>query len=66
MIKTEQIWTMEINYSHPEGVVILKTIFPPEQSEYYSLVKKTRRAVKSAGVTKRSVTAAIKKARLNE
>ena len=49
-----------------EGVVILKTISPPEQSEYYSLVKKTRRAVKSAGVTKRSVTAAIKKARLNE
>lgn len=46
-----------------EGVVILKTISPPEQSEYYSLVKKTRRAVKAAGVTKASVTAAIKKAR---
>ncbi len=46
-----------------EGVVILKTISPPEQSEYYSLVKKTRRAVKAAGVTKASVSAAIKKAR---
>lgn len=46
-----------------EGVVILKTIFPPGQSEYYDLVKKTRRAVKAAGITKASVTAAIKKAR---
>ena len=46
-----------------EGIVILKTIFPPEQSEYYDLVKKTRRAVKTAGVTKASVSAAIKKAR---
>ncbi|TLY46944.1 MAG: hypothetical protein E6K54_07785 [Gammaproteobacteria bacterium] len=46
-----------------EGVVILKTIFPPEQSEYYDLVKKTRRAVKTAGVTKASVSAAIKKVR---
>ncbi len=46
-----------------EGVVILKTIFPPEQSEYYSLVKKIRRAVKISGVTKASVSAAIKKAR---
>ncbi|WP_342146688.1 AbrB/MazE/SpoVT family DNA-binding domain-containing protein [Rickettsiella endosymbiont of Aleochara curtula] len=46
-----------------EGVVILKTIFPPEQSEYHSLIKKTRRAVKRAGLTKASVSAAIKKAR---
>lgn len=49
-----------------EGIVILKTIFPPEQSEYYSLVKKTRRAAKKAGITKSSVNAAIKKAREND
>ncbi len=45
-----------------QSVVILKAIPPPDQSEYYSLVKKTRRAVKAAGVTKASVTAAIKRA----
>lgn len=46
-----------------EGIVILKTICPPQQSEYHNLVKKTRLAAKVAGVTKASISAAIKKAR---
>ncbi|MFZ2486304.1 MAG: AbrB/MazE/SpoVT family DNA-binding domain-containing protein [Candidatus Rickettsiella isopodorum] len=46
-----------------KGVVILKTISPPEQSEYFPLIKKTRRAAKLAGITKSSVNAAIQKAR---
>jgi AbrB family looped-hinge helix DNA binding protein len=46
-----------------EGVVILKTIFQPEQTEYNSLIKKARKAAKKVGLTKADVSNAIKQAR---